>query len=98
MKRLGAFPVAVEVLPIARSVAARALKQLGGSPAYREGFITDNGNIILDVHDLQIQTPLALEESIRLIPGVVDCGLFAKRRADVILLGAESGVKTIQPI
>lgn len=97
VKRLGAFPVAVEVLPIARSYVARELLRLGGSPAYRQGFLTDNGNIILDVHDLRIQTPIALEETISLIPGVVGCGIFAKRRADIILSASQSGVQAVIP-
>src|SRR3989338_11211092 len=79
VKRLGEFPVAVEVLPMARSMVARAIVKLGGDPQYREGFLTDNGNIILDVYNLEINTPIALEEQFKLITGVVDSGLFAKR-------------------
>ncbi len=95
VKRLGAFPLPVEVLPMARSHVARQLVRLGGDPAYREGFVTDNGNIILDVHNLDIQEPIALEEKINNIVGVVSNGLFAARSADVLLLGEESGVKTL---
>jgi ribose 5-phosphate isomerase A len=93
VKRLGAFPIAVEVLPMARSFVARQLVKLGGDPEYREGFLTDNGNIILDVYHLEIMTPIALEESIQLIPGVVECGLFAKRCANDVLIASADGVK-----
>jgi len=89
---LGAFPVAVEVLPMARSYVARELVKLGGDPAYREGFITDNGNVILDVHNFKILTPVELEAAIELIPGVVECGIFAKRRADTMVLASADGV------
>lgn len=87
VKKLGAFPVAVEVIPMARSYVARELVILGGSPEYREGFTTDNGNIILDVYQLTINEPLLLEEKINNITGVVCHGLFAKRSADVVLVG-----------
>ncbi|QRN04901.1 ribose-5-phosphate isomerase RpiA [Legionella sp. MW5194] len=91
--RLGAaFPVAVEVLPLARSYVARELVKLGGDPEYREGFKTDNGNIILDVYHLDITTPIRLEESIKLIPGVVECGLFAKRRANKVIAAHAHGL------
>ena len=93
VKRLGAFPIAVEVLPLARSYVARELVKLGGDPEYRDGFVTDNGNIILDVHHFEIMTPIALEESIQLIPGVVECGLFAKRLADEVLIASSDGVR-----
>ncbi len=83
---LGEFPVAVEVIPLARSYVARQLVKLGGDPQYRDGFITDNGNIILDVYNLTITTPMELENAINLIPGVVDNGLFANRLADKILV------------
>ena len=96
VKRLGVFPVAVEVLPMARSYVARELVKLGGDPEYREGFLTDNGNIILDVHNLEIMTPIKLEESIQLIPGVVECGLFAKRRADEVLIASDEGIKKLK--
>lgn len=94
---LGKFPVAVEVIPMARSYVARELVKLGADPEYREHFLTDNGNIILDLYNLKINTPIELEESINLISGVVDNGLFAKRRADIIYLGGESGVQTLEP-
>ena len=87
VKRLGRFPIAVEVIPMARSVVAKSLIKLGGEPIYREKYITDNGNIILDVHHLEITQPIALEEAINNIPGVLCNGLFALRMADVILLG-----------
>lgn len=92
VKRLGQFPLAVEVLPLARSLVARELVKLGGDPEYREGFVTDNGNIILDVYNLQINTPMQLENTINCLPGVVDNGLFANRKADKILVGNDSGI------
>jgi len=95
VKRLGKFPLAVEVIPMARSFVARELVKLGGDPEYREGFITDNGNIILDVFNLEIDTPIALEETIKNIPGVVENGLFAKRMADKILVAGEHGVRVL---
>lgn len=96
VKRLGTFPLAVEVLPIARSFVARELVKLGGSPEYREGFQTDNGNCILDVYHLDIQTPLKLEDTINQIPGVVENGLFIRRPADCVLIACADG--TIQSI
>ncbi|MGQ3891716.1 ribose-5-phosphate isomerase RpiA [Legionella sp. CNM-4043-24] len=92
VSHLGAFPVAVEVIPSARSYVARQLIRLGGDPAYREGFVTDNGNIILDLHNLEILNAVAMEESIKQITGVVDCGLFAKRLADHVLVAGSQGV------
>lgn len=92
---LGRFPVAVEVLPMARSSVARQLVRLGGDPEYRDGFVTDNGNIILDIHNLSINTPIALEEQIKLITGVVDNGLFAKRAADIVLIASKDGIQKI---
>lgn len=94
--RLGAFPLAVEVIPLARSYVARQLIKLGGDPEYREGFITDNGNIILDLHNLEVLNAVALEESIKLIPGVVDSGLFAKRVADHVLVAGSQGVTNLK--
>lgn len=94
---LGTFPVAVEVLPMARSYVARELVKLGGDPEYREGFLTDNGNLILDVYNLKIIKPITLEESIQLIPGVVECGLFAKRLADEVLIASADGIRKITP-
>ncbi len=90
---LGEFPVAVEVLPMARSYVGRQIVLMGGDPVYREGFVTDNGNIILDVYNLKIMEPRVLEEKLKAITGVVDNGLFAKRTADVVLLGGANGVK-----
>lgn len=92
VQKLGAFPLSVEVIPMARSYAARELVKLGGDPVYRENFITDNGNIILDVYNLEITSAVALEEAIKLIPGVVDNGLFAKRLADKVVVASEAGV------
>ncbi|HCA27010.1 MAG TPA: ribose 5-phosphate isomerase A [Betaproteobacteria bacterium] len=91
---LGRFPLPVEVIPMARSYAARELVKLGGQPVLRQGVTTDNGNIILDVHQLHILNPVELEEKINQITGVVTNGLFAARPADVLLLGADQGVKT----
>jgi ribose 5-phosphate isomerase A len=92
---LGEFPLPVEVIPMARSMVAREMVKLGGQPIYREGFVTDNGNDILDVHNLRIMEPAKLEQEINNIPGVVTNGLFALRPADVLLLGTEEGVKRI---
>ncbi|HEY3461147.1 MAG TPA: ribose-5-phosphate isomerase RpiA [Casimicrobiaceae bacterium] len=94
---LGKFPVPVEVIPLARSYVARELVLLGGYPEWRMGFTTDNGNVILDVSDLKIADPVAMEDRIRAIVGVVTVGLFARRGADVILLGTPDGVETIVP-
>lgn len=95
---VGAFPLPVEVIPMARSYVARQLVKLGGQPVWREGFVTDNGNVILDVHHLDFSDPRALEEAIGLTAGVVTVGLFAHRRADVLLV-AESvgGVRILTP-
>lgn len=90
---LGAFPIAIEVLPMAQSYVARELVKLGGLPVLREGFISDNHNIILDVHGLPLHEPLALEEKLAAIPGVLGSGLFAKRPADSLLLATLSGVQ-----
>jgi ribose 5-phosphate isomerase A len=94
---LGRFPLPVEVIPMARSYVARELVKLGGQPALRMGFTTDNGNVILDVSDLTITDPLALEDRINAIAGVVTVGLFARRGADIILLGTPEGIDTITP-
>ena len=93
---LGKFPLPVEVIPMARSHVGRELVRLGGQPALRQGFITDNGNLILDVYGLSILNPLELEAELNNITGVVTNGLFARRGADVLLLGAEAGVRTIK--
>ena len=92
---LGAFPLPVEVIPMARSYVARQLVALGGQPVWREGTVTDNGNVILDVYGLQIAQAMNLEERIDHIAGVVSSGLFALRPADVLLLGTGDGVRTI---
>jgi ribose 5-phosphate isomerase A len=92
---LGAFPLPVEVIPMARSYIARQLVKHGGQPVYRKGFVTDNGNIILDVHNLEIMEPVKLEEELNNIPGIVTVGIFARRPADLLLLGTPAGVKTL---
>ena len=92
---LGKFPLPIEVIPMARSYVARELVKLGGQPALRQGFTTDNGNVILDVHNLQILKPLELESTLNQIAGVVANGLFARRGADVLLLGGDRGVQTL---
>lgn len=92
---LGKFPLPIEVIPMARSYVARQLVALGGQPIYREGFVTDNGNQVLDVHGLSIVDPLSLETTINGIAGVVTVGLFAHRPADLLILGSASGVKTL---
>jgi len=92
---LGQFPLPVEVIPMARSHVARELVKLGGDPVYREGVVTDNGNVILDVYNFPIPQPLAMEQKINNITGVVTNGLFALRPADVLLLGTASGVRTL---
>ncbi|APR68639.1 ribose-5-phosphate isomerase RpiA [Thalassolituus oleivorans] len=93
---MGTFPLPVEVIPMARSYVARELVKLGGDPTWREGVITDNGNVILDVYNMQISSPADLETRINQITGVVTNGLFALRPADVLLLGTQDGVKTIR--
>jgi ribose 5-phosphate isomerase A len=95
VEQLGGFPLPVEVIPMARSHVARELVKLGGDPVYREGVITDNGNIILDVFNFMIADPVKTEQAINNITGVVTNGIFACRPADIILLGSESGVKEI---
>ncbi len=92
---LGKFPLPIEVIPMARSYVARQLVALGGQPRLREGFTTDNGNLILDVHGLQILNPVELETTLNNITGVVTNGLFARRPADVLLLGTPDGVHTL---
>jgi len=93
---LGRFPLPVEVLPMARSYVARELVKLGGQPAWRQGFTTDNGNLILDVHNMQILNPPELEAAINQITGVITNGLFARRGADILLLGTAKGVETLK--
>lgn len=96
VERLGKFPLPVEVIPMARTLVARQLVRLGGTPRLREGCITDNGNIVLDVAGLAIADPPALETEINQIPGVVTVGLFARRGADVLLLGAPEGTRILE--
>jgi ribose 5-phosphate isomerase A len=93
---LGHFPLPVEVIPMARSYVARELVKLGGDPEYRQGVVTDNGNVILDVHNLSIIDPKKLEADINAIVGVVTNGLFAQRGADILILGTKSGVSIIK--
>jgi ribose 5-phosphate isomerase A len=93
---LGGFPLPVEVIPMARSYVARELVKLGGDPVYRQGVITDNGNVIIDVHNLAIVNPKALENSINAIVGVVTNGLFANRAANVLIIGTNEGAKIIK--
>ena len=94
---LGRFPLPVEVIPMARSYVARELVRLGGTPVWREGFVTDNGNLILDVQNLEITDPKGLEQQINAIAGVVTVGIFALRQADVLILGSAQGPRTIAP-
>lgn len=93
---LGAFPLPIEVIPMARSYVARQLVALGGDPVYRHNFVTDNGNIILDVHGLEISQPVSLETQLNNIVGTVTNGIFANRRADLVLLGTDDGVQTLR--
>jgi len=93
---LGKFPLPVEVIPMARAQVARELTRLGGTPRLREGFVTDNGNVILDVHGLTITDPVALESRINQIVGVVTNGLFACRGANLLLLGTADGVQQLE--
>ncbi|MGM3159278.1 ribose-5-phosphate isomerase RpiA [Dickeya undicola] len=93
---LGRFPLPVEVIPMARAYVARELVKLGGQPVYRDGVITDNGNIILDVHNMDLSDAVAMEDRINGLAGVVTVGLFANRGADVALVGTSDGVKTVR--
>jgi ribose 5-phosphate isomerase A len=93
---LGKFPLPIEVIPMARSFVEHQMARAGGQPIYREGFVTDNGNDILDVHGLRIANPIEMETRFNQIPGIVTVGLFANRRADVLLVGGAAGVKTLQ--
>lgn len=95
VSRLGSFPLPLEVIPMARSYVAREVIALGGRPVWRENFITDNGNIILDIHGLDILEPMKLENTLNNITGVVTNGLFAKRSADTVLLASEKGTQTL---
>jgi ribose 5-phosphate isomerase A len=93
--RLGRFPLPVEVIPMARSFVARELVKLGGQPVWRDGVVTDNGNVILDVHNLQLIDPPAFESDVNQIAGVVTVGLFAHRRADILIVAGDDGVQTL---
>ena len=93
---LGKFPLPVEVIPMARSYVARELVKLGGDPVYREGVVTDNGNVILDVHNLNIINPREMEDAINSLAGVVTNGIFANRGADIVLVATGSGVITVR--
>jgi len=92
---LGKFPLPIEVIPMARSFIARELVKMGGRPVWREGFVTDNGNDILDVHDLRIMEPVKMENELNKLPGIVTVGIFANRPADVLILGTPQGAKTV---
>ncbi len=91
---LGSFPLPIEVIPMAQSYVARQIAKLGGQPKLREGFTTDNGNIIIDVHNMKIENPLELEQSLNQIVGAVTNGLFAHRPADILLIASDNGVNT----
>jgi len=95
VQALGAFPLPMEVIPMARALLARELTARGGRPVWRQGCVTDNGNHILDVHDLRIDDPVALERELNQLPGVVTVGLFAARPADVLLMGGDGGVQIL---
>jgi ribose 5-phosphate isomerase A len=92
---LGKFPLPVEVIPMARSYVARRLVKMGGQPVWRDGVVTDNGNVILDVHNLRLNDPTGFESSVNQIAGVVTVGLFALRRADILIVAGDDGVKTL---
>lgn len=94
---LGKFPLPVEVIPMARSYVARELVKLGGNPVWRENFVTDNGNLILDVHGLEIMEPAKFETEVNQLAGVVTVGIFAHRPADVLILGSPTGPRVIEP-
>jgi ribose 5-phosphate isomerase A len=93
---LGSFPLPIEVLPMAQELVARRMLKMRGQPIWREGFVTDNGNHILDIHDLQISNPLEMEARINRIPGVVTVGIFAHRPADILLIGGDEGVREMR--
>jgi ribose 5-phosphate isomerase A len=93
---LGKFPLPIEVIPMARSYVAREMVKLGGDPVYRQGVITDNGNVIIDIHNLEILEPKVMEAKINAIVGVVTNGLFALRGADILVLGSKDGTQVIQ--
>lgn len=91
---LGKFPVALEVLPAARGLVARAILRMNADPVWRENFITDHGNIILDIHHLNLTDPLSIETQIKQLTGVVESGIFARRRADLVICATEQGIET----
>ena len=93
---LGSFPLPIEVLPMAQELVSRSMLRMRGQPIWREGFITDNGNHILDIHDLQISNPLEMEARINRMPGVVTVGIFAHRAADILLIGGDNGVREMR--
>jgi ribose 5-phosphate isomerase A len=95
---LGGFPLPVEVIPMARGLVARELARLGGEPVLRSGVTTDNGNIIIDVHNFEIRNPVEMESTLNQIPGVVCNGIFARRPADLLLLGTTGGLKVLTPV
>ena len=95
VKVLGAFPLPVEVIPLARSLVARKMVAMGGQPEWRQGFTTDNGNWILDVHNLDLVDPVKMEKNINNLAGVVTCGLFALRPADLVLIADANGIRTL---
>jgi ribose 5-phosphate isomerase A len=95
VETLGGFPLPVEVIPMARSYVARQLVKMGGRPVWREGVVTDNGNVVLDVHNLRLDDPTAFESALNQIAGVVTVGLFARRPADVLIVAGDDGVKTL---
>jgi len=97
VKRLGIFPLPIEVIPMARSFVSREIIKYHGKPVYRESFVTDNGNEIIDIHNLDIVDPIQLENDLNQIPGVVTVGIFARRKADVLLIAGEHGVDEIYP-
>ena len=97
VKRLGIFPLPIEVIPMARSFVSREIIKYHGKPVYRENFVTDNGNEIIDVHNLDIVDPIQIENELNQIPGVVTVGIFARRKADVLLIAGEHGVDEIYP-
>ena len=97
VKRLGIFPLPLEVIPMARSFVSREIIKYHGKPVYRENFVTDNGNEIIDIHNLDIVDPIQLENDLNQIPGVVTVGIFARRKADVLLIAGEHGVDEIYP-
>ena len=97
VKRLGVFPLPIEVIPMARSFVSREIIKYHGKPVYRENFVTDNGNEIIDIHNLDIIDPIQLENELNQIPGVVTVGIFARRKADVLLIAGEHGVEEMYP-